>query len=91
MVMVTTVPLVCNKIMFTQALNVSHREREMAQWSGTLAALLEDPLSVPSTCWLTTICDFSFRDSDTLFWHCIYVVHRHAFRQNVHTHKRKEI
>lgn len=28
MVMVTTVPLVCNKIMFTQALNVSHRERD---------------------------------------------------------------
>jgi hypothetical protein len=31
MVMVTTVPLVCNKIMFTQALNVSHRERETTQ------------------------------------------------------------
>ena len=56
-----------------------------------LAALAEDPGSIPSfVWWLTTICKSSFRESDVLFWplktpgtHVVRV------RENSHTHKIK--
>jgi hypothetical protein len=46
---------------------------EMAQWIGTLAALVEDPVLVPdSTLWLTGTPSSSPRDFDT------WVLHEHG-------------
>jgi hypothetical protein len=44
---------------------------QMAQWLGALAALPEDPGSVPSNHigWLTTACNSSSSGFDNLFWH----------------------
>jgi len=69
--------------------------REMAQWLRALAALLEDPSSIPSThitWWLTTVCNSIFRASST-FWppwvSGTQVEHRLICRQNTHTHRIK--
>lgn len=45
------------------------RAGEMAQWSGTLAAIAEEPVWVPVFIgWFTTICSSSSKGADTLFW-----------------------
>ena len=63
--------------------------REMAQWLKDIVALPEDWVQFPAPTWqLTTICDFSPRDFDTLLISAgIHVMCMHACRQNVHTHK----
>jgi hypothetical protein len=67
----------------------------MAQQLRALAALPEDPGSIPSPDigQLIIICSSSSRVSNAtsgLCSHCMHMVHRHASRQNIHTHKTKQ-
>ena len=45
-----------------------HRAIEMVDWLRTLAAIVEDPSSVPSTHMTVHNCNLSSQGSDTLFW-----------------------
>ena len=63
---------------------------EMSRWPRALAALPEDPGSVPSTAWrLTTVCNSRSRGLAALFWP-LPALHMHwSHGGKTHTYKVK--